>query len=108
MIHHFVCQPTGFKPYAIPLVFDWDDETGEITGPGADMILEAFKEGYVKAHPYPCDHDLTDPRNKTDLAAVVGWAHVLPPELADHYPRGVRTDPNVYDMDGNVVDQVYF
>jgi hypothetical protein len=108
MIRHFDCQPTEWERNATALVFDWDEETGEITGPSADVILATFKEGYADTHPYPSGHELTSTKNKTDLAVVVGWAHQLPPELADYYPECEDVDPNVYDLEGNVVGQVDF
>ncbi|MDR1461888.1 MAG: hypothetical protein LBI68_01940 [Azoarcus sp.] len=109
MIHHFNCPPQEWnKNRDGALIFDWDDETGEVTGPSAGEILGIFGEGHVHIHPYPAGHDLTSLKSKADLAAIVGDSHTLPPELAAFYPEVEDTDPNIYDMDGNVVGQVVF
>jgi hypothetical protein len=105
MIHHFDCPAT---PSWIndPLVFDWDDETGEITGPGAERVLECFKDGHVPAHPIPWNWDLTSPKSKTDLAAIIGYSHELPDVLKDHYPQLEEDewpDETYVDEDGVVV-----
>jgi hypothetical protein len=107
MIHHFNCPDRVFPGKGYDLVFDWDDETGEITGPSADRILADFREGIVSIFG-TIAHKLTSTKNKTDLAAVVGESNVLPPELADCYPECEDVDPNVYDLEGNVVGQVDF
>jgi hypothetical protein len=108
MIHHFNCQgnPDWVRD---PLVFDWDDETGEIAGPSADYVLAVFKDGRVRARPTPWGWNLTSTRNRTDIAAVIGYSWVLPPELADAYPKPQREfDGLVRDLDGNVIGRVTF
>ena len=108
MLHHFDCPDCVFPKEGYDLVFDWDDETGEITGPSAETILDDFKKGYVSIHPIPSSYDLTSTKNKTDLAAIIGWRNVLPPELADYYPKVENIDPKVYDEAGNVVGFLVF
>ena len=110
MIHHFDC------PHVMPhiddqIVIDWDDDTGEITGPSAEEVLAEFKAGVVSAHPIPSSHVLASTKNRTDMAAVIGWNHRLPPELADHYPQvdeDADLDGAIYDEAGNVVGYVQF
>jgi hypothetical protein len=90
MLHHFDCLYSykyleWSQDYS--LVFDWDDETGEVTGRDAERILAAFRRGYTDAHPIPSVWQLTSTRNKTDMAAVVGFDNDLPDVLKDHYPK---------------------
>jgi hypothetical protein len=109
MLHHFNCPTTSGNPNIGPLVFDWDDETGEVTGPSAEEILKKFKDGEVDAHPLPWSVSISSTKSRTDIAAVVGDNHVLPPELEDYYPQYEDDfDGNLLDMEGNVVGQVEF
>jgi hypothetical protein len=87
MLHHFNCPTICGNPKVATLVFDWNDETGEVTGKDAEYIHDSFAAGNAAAHPYPWSWKLTSTKNKTDMAAVVGWNHVLPDVLKDHYPR---------------------
>ena len=85
MIHHFACPHSVFSEYRF--VFDWDDTTGEISGRDAASVLKSFEEGYVPAHPIPADHILTSTKSKTDIAAIIGYSYILPPELEGYYPE---------------------
>jgi hypothetical protein len=89
MLHHFECSPLVdyLETTTSSLVFDWDDETGDVTGRDAEFILAEFRSGCTSIHPRPATWDLTSTKNKTDLAAVIGDFWKLPPELADHYPQ---------------------
>lgn len=71
-----------------PLVFDWDSTTGEVSGPGAQRILEIAAWGEVPAHPHPWLWTLSaaPTRSLVDMAVIVGWRHELPEDLAEHYP----------------------
>jgi hypothetical protein len=42
---HFNLKPCGINGHGnnIPCEFDWDEDTGEVTGPDADFLLE-YKE----------------------------------------------------------------
>lgn len=86
MIHRFRCPPAA--PGAAPLVLDWDDQSGAISGPGAATIRRWQRAGAVPLHPQPASHPLARGplRRPADLAALIGWQHHLPAELADHYP----------------------
>jgi hypothetical protein len=109
MIHHFSCAHV-MSHIVDRLIFDWDDETGSISGPSAERLLSVFREGSVDTHPIPSSHTLASAKNKTDLAAVIGWSHELPSILADHYPQVENADWDgaVYDDDGNIIDYVTF
>ena len=111
MIHHFNCPPRKLnKSRDAPLVFDWNDETGEITGPSVGLILGAFRAGHVDIHPRPAGHDLTSTNSKTDLAAIIGDHHVIPAELVGFYPavEDADWDGAIYDEAGNIVGHVQF
>ncbi|MDR3352307.1 MAG: hypothetical protein LBO00_04725 [Zoogloeaceae bacterium] len=112
MLHHFNCPPRdNYREWSrdYSLVFDWDDETGEVTGRDADFVLGCFKDGSVSAHPIPWGWKLTSTKNKTDMAAVIGFDNELPDVLKGHYPRLEDDfDGNIRDMDGNVIGQVDF
>jgi hypothetical protein len=114
MLHHFNC-PHRY-PYlewtrdpSYSLIFNWDDETGEITGRDAEQILATFRRGYAKAHPIPSVWPLTSTRSRTDIAAVVGLDNELPPELADAYPQFEDdVDDRTHDEDGNVIVKMVY
>jgi hypothetical protein len=59
-----------------------------VSGPAAAEILRLARFGSVPLHPRPTTHVLgPEPlRSWSDVAAICGWAHRLPPELAAHYP----------------------
>ena len=78
MKKHYKLQPTG--PHAQALVFDWDITTGEVSGPGAQWILDMAKGSSIDAHPLPWGWTFssTPLKSKTDMAAIVGLQHELP------------------------------
>jgi hypothetical protein len=111
MLHHFNCPHSHtYREWSrdYSLVFDWDDETGEVTGRDAEQILAEFRLGHTDIHPIPSTWDLTSTKNKTDMAAVIGYCNELPDVLKDHYPQIPETDDAIYDMDGNVIGHVDF
>lgn len=88
MIHRLSCPPIVPDP-AGPLVLDWDDAAGTVSGPGAATIRRWQRAGVVPLHPQPASHTLGPARRRispADLAAIIGWQHRLPEELAGHYP----------------------
>jgi hypothetical protein len=108
MIHHFNC-PESFGRNNRPLVFDWNDETGEVTGPGADYVLGCFADGSVGIHPHPAGWDLTSTKSRTDIAAVIGSHWAVPPDFVDDYPKLADDwDGNIRDEAGNVGGFVCF
>lgn len=86
MMRHYELAPIGHGRE--PLVFDWDDETGALRGPGADTIADMATWGTVDLHPTPAVHELgADPlRSKEDMAAIVGAYWQCPDDLAPFYP----------------------
>jgi len=105
MKYHFECPSCSGNPQIKPLIFDWDDEAGTVSGPGAIEIMRWAEAGEVPMHPIPAAHTLssTPLKNRTDLAAIVGHLHWLPPELKDAYPALVdgEDDPD-YEFGGPV------
>lgn len=88
MIHHYNLQPTVW--HAKPWVFDWDEESGLVTGRDAELIIAESKMGGAACHPCPAwPHEFSpEPlKSKTDMAAIIGWEHRLPDDLADYYPK---------------------
>jgi hypothetical protein len=105
MIHHFNC-PERFGSNSNPLVFDWDDETGEITGPSAEFVLGCFADVAIDAHPRPRIWELTSTKSRTDIAALIGSSWVPPPDFVADYPKYEGGDGAIRDEAGNVVDYV--
>lgn len=69
-------------------IVDWDPVTGVLSGPAAEEIQAIINWGEVALHPHPMVHQFSrEPlRSLQDMAAICGWEHRLPPELAAHYP----------------------
>jgi hypothetical protein len=89
MKKHYELQPNGLAPYAEPLAFDWDEETGEVSGTSAEWIKSLAASGSTAAHPVPWGWTFsTAPlKSKTDMAAILGYTHQLPDDLAPFYPQ---------------------
>lgn len=92
MKHDFACAPNTW--HGKPLVFTWDDVTGEVTGPDAKKILNDSMEPGVITHPYPTywefDGGAGDGqhiKSRRTLALIIGYAHALPEDLAEFYPQ---------------------
>lgn len=87
MIHSFNLKPTVW--HAKPLVFSWDDATGELSGRDAALIAEKASHGGISAHPLPWAHEFSaEPlKSTTDMAAIIGWEHEIPSVLAGFYPQ---------------------
>lgn len=84
----FHCLSKSGNPDAAPLVFDWDEHTGTVSGPDAASILEAAAQGGTAIHPLPSYHAFSaEPlKNRCDMAAIVGLFHHLPEALRGSYP----------------------
>jgi hypothetical protein len=88
---------------APPLVFEYDDGTGAISGRDAalagDFIASAERARYVAIEPHPQSYRLGDaPHSLADLAAIFGRFYVLPDWLEAARPIG---DPGFdHDVDG--------
>jgi len=109
----FHCANISASPLAQPLIFDWDEETGTVSGPSADEIRRIAAGRGVSRHPIPSSHRFgPEPlKSRTDLAAIVGEFHQLPPELADAYPRHPDDDAGPlfverYDEEGNLIERI--
>ena len=93
MKHSFHCQPNGYEhggAFDMPLVFDWDEQSGAITGPGAVAIAALRRVGVVNYGPHPPGQWTFAegaPLSATDLAAIVGHAWCVPEALLPHYPQ---------------------
>lgn len=103
----FNCKPLSANPSVEPLVFEWDERTGAVTGPSADLVKEVAADGGVPLHPAPAWHTFgAEPlKSRTDMAAIIGHLHQLPDDLIDAYPA-VDEEPGIVetlDADGRVV-----
>lgn len=105
----FNCPPISGNLGFQSLVFSWDPETGKVSGLDAETVRTLAVPGaLVDAHPYPRTWKLgREPlKSRVDLAAIIGTRWRVPAELLPDYPDGGEWDPNIYDLDGNVVGQV--
>jgi hypothetical protein len=98
MFKHYECKPIVW--HQKPLVFDWDIDTGKIKGADAEKINQMADGGGIIAHPIPWSWEFSkEPlKNKTDMAAIIGYEHQLPDDLIDFYPKQDESevfDPNV-------------
>jgi hypothetical protein len=76
-----------------PLSFEYDDETGTITGRDAqlagEIIADAERARFVAIEPHPSSHRLgPTPHAAADLAAIFGQWYTLPDWLEAVRPRG--------------------
>lgn len=98
MIKHYECKPIVW--HQKPFIFDWDIDTGDIKGADADEIKRIAEGGGITAHPIPWSWEFSNEplKNKTDMAAIIGYEHQLPDDLIDFYPKQDESevfDPNV-------------
>ena len=82
--------------------FDWDPDTGEVSGRDAGRVLDvvdmAKRWGEVLSHPWPTVYPITDPaRNPTEMAVVLCRYWVLDKFLADAFPAPPKLDAEVQD-----------
>jgi hypothetical protein len=84
---HYELEP--IMPHTKPLIFDWDEATGTVSGRDSARIIEISTWGEVDAHPYGFVHQLSKKtlRNKTDIAAILGREYRLPDDLLPFYPQ---------------------
>ena len=83
---HYSLASVGAGP---GLVFDWDQESGTVTGPDAGYILDVAASGHALCHPWAWVHTLSaEPtKSRADMAAIVGLYWELPDDLIQHYPQ---------------------
>lgn len=77
------------------LEFEWDQETAELRGRDADVVLryveQATRAGVALGHPYPTPYEIVEPlRRPGELAVLLGNAFKLPPELQTAYSEARR------------------
>lgn len=90
MKFHFECPVRrGFKPWP-PLVIDWNEETGEVSGPGRDEIYypEDFVAGGDGLSGDTWDYDFVGPdvwKNRQDMAAIIYNCGYEVPEVLKPY-----------------------
>jgi hypothetical protein len=101
------CKPSSGNPGVAPLVFEWDELAGTLSGQSAAEIMQHIEAGGVPLHPMPGSHTFGPAplKSRTDMAAIIGYLHELPAELADAYPVG-ETGPvtaEYLDTSGRVV-----
>lgn len=66
-----------------PLVFTWDDETGEVTGPSADLVLEMVKGMAVYGPPPGSYWKFTADalKSRSEMALLIASSWELPKEF---------------------------
>lgn len=96
------CKPLSANPSIEPLEFEWDERAGTVTGRSADIIRDAAAEPGMPVHPMPGYHEFSAAplQSLADMAAIVGYLHELPAELADAYPAQVD-EPVVAELIGS-------
>lgn len=90
MLRKYRLEP--FSGGGAPLEFEWDPDTGQVRGPGADNVRECAAEakvaGYTLGHPHPTPYKVSDPlRRPAELAVILGTCWKLPPDLQAAYPK---------------------
>ena len=99
----------NLKPHSAvyaPLEFIWDEITGEVNGPGAELVRSkaaaALKFGHIAIQPIPASIDCTeDPlSSRALLAALLSYDYRLPKVLADVLPSAPDNDEQDGEFDG--------
>lgn len=103
-----LCEPATHDSSIPRLDLLWDQDAGTLSGEGESWVRELMGLGSVRCHPGPGHtHMLSaEPlRSRCDMAALIGYAHRLPAELAADYPFGPNEDVVVelLDADGRTV-----
>lgn len=93
-VFHVTARPATIHDQT--LVFTWDSDTGAVSGPDADWVLDRARQlagKVVGLHPLPMAYTLTDPLHDPEqMAVMIGEYHVLPDELRAFYPRAESDD----------------
>lgn len=107
MFRKYILKPAVW--HRKQLEFEWDPESGEVRGPGADLVTSmaasAVKEGSVTGHPYPTSYDITDPlHNISEMAVLLGQDWMLSEYLASAYPAEEEADDQIVMIDKDGVE----
>jgi hypothetical protein len=95
MYRKFTLQPQ--TPHDVELVFEWDPDSGDLRGAGAEIVRNmcqrALQIGHVNGHPYPTPFDIADPlRNSAEMAVILGQHWQLDEWLQQEYPQAEAAD----------------
>lgn len=100
MMKHYELQAILDHLKHLTMVFDWDEETGEITGRDAEYIKKcAVPNSSTDCGCFKYIMSEEPLKNKTDMAAILGYNggihYQLPDDLAPYYPK-----PEEFDRSG--------
>ena len=88
---HIVCKPLSWTTGLETLDFEWNEETGEVSGKSADTVKKwaGMAGELIATNPIPSSYQLSaEPlRSRQDLAALLGMWYELPEWLAEAYPK---------------------
>lgn len=111
---HFMKHSYSLAPaviYQSILSFEWDRETGELSGKDSDtvaiLVADAKAAGFVSVHPLPACIDIADPlTDPQQMAAVLGQFWHLPEDLQSVYPKveDVSNNAELLNENGDSVD----
>jgi len=96
---HFELPCNGHSKPGPPLVFDWDEETGEVSGPGRDEIYypEDFVAGGNLIGSQTWYYEFVGPdvwKNRQDMAAIIyNCGYEVPEELKPYFKVRWLTKP---------------
>lgn len=93
----FNCPPQGPTDVG-GLVFEWDQDAGQVAGPGAQTLRTMAARGWATYGPHPramWPLSAEPFKSAEDLAALVGEDWIVPPELLPHYPEIEDDTPEV-------------
>lgn len=97
MYRKFTLQPQ--TPHDVELAFEWDTESGDLRGAGAEIVrnmcARALQIGHVNGHPYPTPFDIADPLHRpAEMAVLLGQFWQLDDELQQAYPKAEPDAPS--------------
>lgn len=97
---HFHCPSFSGNPDIKPLVFDWDEVAGTVSGPDADYIRSRAAAGGMPINPPPSHHEFSaEPlKSRTDVAAIIGLWHRVPDDLIAWYPQVPAATPTRFQL----------
>lgn len=112
MLHNFYCEPTSKG--VEPLSFTWDDETYEVSGVSAALMLAISTEDGLITHPYPTYYDFEGGagdgkhiKHKSTIALIISQYHHIPAYFAGALPEPEQVVEEVPDVGYMGEDGVY-